>query len=134
MYAYKDEEEKDIEALARIIDIMLNERYIWIHSDGTMNMAYSFQVLLFFNNYPPEMNATKSVDFAYENGGYKWYLRVLDEIIDEHFWWWLKVKKYLLDPSINNYEHCHAVRGRTIWEVAKYVRENVLVRNVKLFK
>ena len=135
MYAYKEWEEKDIKALANIIEAMLNERYIWIHSTGTMNIDYKSKVRLFYTNVPPEIDSIdNSVTIAYENYRYNWYLQVLDEVGDEHFWWWLRVKKYLLDPSINNYEHCHAVRGRTIWEVAKYIRQNVLFRNVRLFQ
>ena len=134
---YKDWEEEYINGFRNIIELMINENYVWTNADGNIRPRTRYvRILLMYSDLPPAnfIWMPQAVSFGYDNWFTNWYLYPLEEVKRDYFWQWLEVSEYLVRPRKTIDEHIYAVTDRTIWEVAKYVRENVLVRNVKLFK
>ena len=136
MYEYKEEDLENIKALRTIIEFMLREHYLRLNADVIMNYYYTINVALLFSNGIPMWAQwiSNRVTFAFNNWGHRWYLRVQEEVGTLHFWWRLRDNNCLLDDSKTNYEYTSHLKDRDIWYVSKYIRQNVLVRNVKLFE
>lgn len=136
MYEYKEEDLWNIKALRTIIEFMLREHYLRLNADSTMNYYYSINVALLFSNGIPMWAQwiSNRVTFAFNNWGHRWYLNVKEEVTTAHFWWRLRDNNYLFDNSKYISWDFTSLRDKDIWYISKYIRQNVLVRNVKLFQ
>lgn len=134
---YKDWEEEYIVGFRNIIQIMINQWYGWTNADG--NVCHRTRYVHILIMYSDALSASllwtiQTVSFGYDTWVSNWYIYPLEEVKKDYFWQWLEANWYLIRPRKNISEHVLSVTDKTIWEVAKYVRENVLIRNVKLFK
>lgn len=135
MYEYKEEDLENIKALRAIIEFMLREHYIRVYADTTMNYYRTINVVLLFSKTPPWYErASSRVAFGFNDWQNRWYLNVLKEIATSRFWWRIRKNNCLLDGSKTDGQHYCYIKDRDIWYVSKYIRQNVLVRNVKLFE
>lgn len=137
MYPYEEWEEKDIVGFRNIIELMINKGYGWTNADGNIYQCTKYiNILIMYSNIPPAnvLWITQTVSFGYDSYPHSWCLYPLEEVKKNYFWQWLEANWYLIRPRKNIDEHVFSIKDKTIWEVARYVRENVLVRNVKLFQ
>lgn len=135
-YTYKDWEEEYIVGFRNIIELMINKGYGWTNADGNIwHNTRRISILIMYSDALSDLQwFAHTVSFGYDNWRTNWYLYPLEEVKKDYFWQWLEAKWYLIRPRKNIDEHVFSVKDKTIWEVARYVRENVLVRNVKLFQ
>lgn len=136
---YEDWEKEYIVGFRNIIELMINKGYGWANTDDTIwlriwpNIRY-VSVLITYSDSATLQWFVQTVSFGYDTWPNNWYLYPLEEVKRDYFWQWLEAKWYLIRPRKNINEHVFSVTDKTIWEVSRYVRENVLVRNVKLFQ
>lgn len=135
MYEYKEEDLENIKSLRAIIEFMLREHYIRVYADTMMNYYSTINVVLLFSSAPPWIQWISSrVTFWFNDWHNRWYLDVLKEVTTSRFWQRLRKNNCLLDGSKTDSERYLYLRDRDIWYVSKYIKQNVLVRNVKLFQ
>ena len=136
-YEYEDSQLEDIYALRAIIEMMLNNNYLWSSADSPIFSATNrVKINLLLSEYTlPDITEPlwKRVTFAFDDWRHSWLLYPLEEMEKDLFWHRLEVSDYLIKPRKDRKEHIYEVKYKTIWEAAKYLRQNVLVRNVKLF-
>ena len=135
MYEYKEEDLENIQALRAIIEYMLRKHYVRVYADTMIDYYNTINVILLYSSAPPFIQwISDRVSFGFNDWQHRWYLNVLKEVTTSRFWWRIRKNNCLLDGSKTDSEHYHYLEGRDIWYVSKYIKQNVLVRNVKLFK
>lgn len=137
MYEYKDSQFEDIYALRSIIEVMINDNYLWSSADSPIyNAIHTVKITLLLSEYnlPNTIDPLwKRVNFAFDDWRHSWFIYPLEEMKKDIFWLRLEKFDYLIKPRKDREEHIYEIKDKTIWEAAKYLRQNVLVRNVKLF-